>query len=401
MTAAWKVLIADDEPKIRRGLKSILERIDPSVMVVAEAEDGEEAYELACSTLPDILFIDIRMPFLNGLELIERLSVLHKDWIVIIVTGHDEFEYARKAVSLQVFDFLLKPVDEEALRRILEHGKTELSLRRESDKYVSWARKRLEENMAALREAFILQWLSGTLSKTEIEDAAAFLSLTLPENPAVVVVRLIERTMGVGTLKTAYRKLMTFTVKSIVEEILGPTAMVVIDGAENVVALSTLGDEELRKALVRLEAAVDESVHQVPLIAQVKNGILPVAEAYEDALGEVEKKCTYETFVLLAQSYIEKNYPYPELSLEETAAELQISPGYLSRLMKLATGLSFIEYLTRVRINGALRLMEDPSVKIFEVAERVGYRSQHYFSRAFRKVLGFPPSDYKKGGALR
>ncbi|MFI5369826.1 MAG: response regulator, partial [Spirochaetia bacterium] len=65
----WKVLIADDEPKIRRGLRSTLERLRPDMKVVAEAEDGETALALVKGRKPDILMIDIRMPFLNGLEL--------------------------------------------------------------------------------------------------------------------------------------------------------------------------------------------------------------------------------------------------------------------------------------------------------------------------------------------
>jgi len=162
----WKVLIADDEPKIRRGLKAVIERVDPEARVVAEAEDGEAALEQARETVPDILFIDIRMPFLDGLALAEKLGELGRDWIVIVVTGHDEFDYARRALSLKVFDFLLKPVSEEQIARALERAKAELSMRREEDKYVAWAKERLAENMDALRQSFLRDWISGRLSRT-------------------------------------------------------------------------------------------------------------------------------------------------------------------------------------------------------------------------------------------
>ncbi len=404
----WKVLIADDEPKIRRGLKSLIERIDPDARVVADAEDGEAALEQARETAPDILFIDIRMPFINGLELAERLGQLGRDWIVIVVTGHDEFEYARKALSLKVFDFLLKPVTEDQIRKTLDRAKAELSMRREADKYVAWARERLAENMDALREAFLRDWISGALSLTEIEESASFLSLSLPRSPAVTVIHIVERVMSVGALKEGYRRLMTFAVKSIVEEAFGDDALVVIDDSENVVALAEADDASLAKATETIEAAVEESTHQTPLISTVRAGsdgsgalLRSVSEAYEDATADVARRGSYEAFVLLAQSYIDRNCAHPELSLEETAAEIQMSPGYLSRLMKQSTGFSFVEYLTRARINKALRLMADPTVKVFEVAERVGYRSQHYFSRAFRKVLGVSPTEYKKGGGAK
>jgi two-component system response regulator YesN len=70
----WKVMIADDEPKIRRGLRTSIERLRPDMKVVAEAEDGEVALDLAQTERPDILMIDVRMPFLNGLELIEKIN---------------------------------------------------------------------------------------------------------------------------------------------------------------------------------------------------------------------------------------------------------------------------------------------------------------------------------------
>lgn len=398
----WKVLIADDEPKIRRGLKSVIERVDAEARVVAEAEDGEAALEQARETAPDILFIDIRMPFLDGLSLVEKLNETGRDWILIVVTGHDEFDYARKALSLKVFDFLLKPVTEDQIRRALDRAKGELSMRREADKYVAWAKERLAENVDALRQSFLRDWLSGSLSKTEIDESSSFLSLALPERPTVVLVRLVERVMSVGALKESYRQLMTYAVKSIAEETFAEKegTIVVIDAAGNVVVLVDEADMDLRAAIERLERAIEETAHQTPVIVSIK-AERSVPEAYDDAVAEAERSGNYEAFVILAQSYLEQHYADPELSLEEVAEEIQISPGYLSRLLKHATGFSFVEYLTRVRINHSLRLMADPAVKVFEAAEKVGYRSQHYFSRAFRKVLGIPPSEYRRGGSRK
>ncbi len=102
--------------------------------------------------------------------------------------------------------------------------------------------------------------------------------------------------------------------------------------------------------------------------------------------------------MVLAQTYIDAHFGEPDLSLEEVAAAAQISPGYLSRLLKHETGFSFVDYLTRVRINKAVQIMSNPAVKVYEVAEAVGYQSQHYFSRAFKRVFGRPPVEYRKGG---
>jgi two-component system, response regulator YesN len=105
-----KVLIADDEPKIRRGLKSSIDWNELDIEVVGEAEDGEIAFEMAKVLKPDILFVDICMPFIDGLELISKIKDILPDSLVIVITGHDEFSYAQQSIKLKVFDYLLKPV---------------------------------------------------------------------------------------------------------------------------------------------------------------------------------------------------------------------------------------------------------------------------------------------------
>lgn len=403
----WKALIADDEPKIRRGLRSLLERIDGEITVVAEAEDGQEAFEQAQAQLPDILFLDIRMPFLNGLELIEKLDQVSFDWLVIIISGHDEFDYARRAVSLKVFEYLLKPVDEEELRRTLERAKNELTLRRATNRYVVWARQQLIANKEIFQERFIIDWLRGILSKSDIEETQSFLSLNLTAIQTLVALRLEERPTKNNSLRCGYRNLLTYTIKAAVKELLPPSFLVVIDLLDTVVALGDQNKKQVEKIIPAIEMAIEDATHHRALIVLMdtrneNDGALKtVQDLYEEAHKELSKKENLQTFVLLAEQYIEKNYSYPELSLEEAATELEISPGYLSRLIKQATGYSFIDFLSRVRINHAMELMLDPAVKIYEVAEKVGYRSQHYFSRAFKNVLGFPPSEYKRGGSLK
>ena len=103
----------------------------------------------------------------------------------------------------------------------------------------------------------------------------------------------------------------------------------------------------------------------------------------------------------MSQIYIETHYYKEELSLQDLAQSVQISPTYLSRLLKSEIGVSFIEYLTYVRVQKAMQLMSDPTVKIYEVAERVGYSNQHYFSTAFKKVVGLSPVEYRKRGSWR
>lgn len=82
-----KLLIADDEPKILRGLKKSLNWEEWNIEIVGEAEDGEIAFEMAKQLQPDILFLDINMPFLNGLDLIKKLNSELPSSIVIVISG--------------------------------------------------------------------------------------------------------------------------------------------------------------------------------------------------------------------------------------------------------------------------------------------------------------------------
>ena len=93
----YKVLIADDEEIIRRGIAHFLKK-DPDIQVVAQAEDGEMALEQAMEYHPDLLFVDINMPFLNGLDFIEKLKTVQPDALILVITGYDDFKYAQKAL---------------------------------------------------------------------------------------------------------------------------------------------------------------------------------------------------------------------------------------------------------------------------------------------------------------
>ena len=100
---SFKVLIADDEYIIRRGIRSFLEQYE-EFQVTAEAEDGEMALELARQEEIDVYLVDINMPFVNGLQFIEQLREIHPKALVVVITGYDRFEYAREALRLGTFE---------------------------------------------------------------------------------------------------------------------------------------------------------------------------------------------------------------------------------------------------------------------------------------------------------
>ncbi|MCR5721603.1 MAG: response regulator [Lachnospiraceae bacterium] len=113
------VYIADDEVWITLGLKKLLEKLDMDIFVVGTANNGLTAKEEIGQFKPDVVFTDIRMPGLSGLELLQEIPEVSPDTKVVIISGYAEFSYAKEAVQHHAFDYLLKPIKVEELARVM------------------------------------------------------------------------------------------------------------------------------------------------------------------------------------------------------------------------------------------------------------------------------------------
>lgn len=116
----YKVFLADDERWITIGLKKMIEKTGLPFQVVGEAYDGVTTLEAVEEKKPEVLFTDIRMPGLDGLALLEKLNERMPDMKVIIISGYSEFSYAKKAIRMHAFDYLLKPIEQEQLDELLD-----------------------------------------------------------------------------------------------------------------------------------------------------------------------------------------------------------------------------------------------------------------------------------------
>lgn len=115
----YRVMIVDDEFFIRKSFRNRINWASYQMEVVGEAANGEQAWELIPTLRPDLMFVDIRMPVLDGFDLATLLRDEYPDIIVIIISAYNDFQYARKAIENGVFDYLLKPLDEEELDKTL------------------------------------------------------------------------------------------------------------------------------------------------------------------------------------------------------------------------------------------------------------------------------------------
>lgn len=133
-----KILVADDEILIRKGISDMIKEMQlPDIHMIEMAEDGEAALAKVKELLPELIIVDINMPFLDGLELIEAVRAIVPDSRIIIISGYDDFKYAQRALSMGVTSYLLKPVSRADLLQ---------ALRKESEMYTArmWERNQMK-----------------------------------------------------------------------------------------------------------------------------------------------------------------------------------------------------------------------------------------------------------------
>ena len=157
----YSVLVAEDESLIRRHIVRRVAENCPAFEVVAEAADGQEALEVMAEQYPDVLITDIRMPVMDGLALIREVYYAYPDVKVVIVSGHDEFGYAKAALALGVKDYLLKPVAEEELRAVMSRLAAQLDAEEErvDGEHPAFSESASQEELvAAVREYLRLRF---------------------------------------------------------------------------------------------------------------------------------------------------------------------------------------------------------------------------------------------------
>ncbi|WP_186576032.1 response regulator transcription factor [Aquibacillus kalidii] len=394
----WKVLIADDEFIIRDGIRSSVDWDKFDMEVVGEAEDGEEAIELALEHKVDILLIDLNMPIVNGINAMKEITNHLPNCQMVIITGYDDFRYAQEAIRLRVKDYLLKPVNPGKLQDLVLELKGKLESERNQESYLKQAANQIQKNHAQLKERFFQDWIKGKLASTEIVEQLTFLNLPTTLPIQYLVVRWPEYHQNQTHMQESDRQVFFFAIENIVEEILGSNNTAVFrDDSHllNVCAWERVTSEQL----IKLTEAVQNylNINVFCHVEEIGNGELSeLRKAYKLSKLQVDKQSKLSPVVKKVQSYIQDHYNDSSLTLGKVADEFHVSMEYLSRILKQELGISYVGLLTQMRINKAIDLLKTTDMTIREIAEEVGYDSQHYFSTAFKKTMGISPKQFKK-----
>lgn len=392
----YKVMIADDEPKIRRGLADAVDWKQLDMEICGFAANGQAAAELVKEQKPDVCLVDICMPLLNGLDLIRAIKSQCAQTICIVITGYDEFAYAQEAVSAGVFEYILKPVNELQLEKTLQRARDLLGQQEQTAHRLHQAEEMLELHRGTMIEAFLNEAIQGQLSAEEQSERTAFLEMSFSSEIAVLQLMIQEESIP-AEYSERDRQVLRYAVRNVLQELCdrAGTVYMAVSPYEQYRVLIDLQNKETWETM---ESTVRSAIGLFSDIRLLINTAIcsDLNRAFEQIRDwELQEQEHLGPVTAAARRYLEEQYTQADLTAAEVAQHVNVNPSYLSRMFKQEMGVTITDFLTKIRMREAMRLL-NTDLMIYEVAERVGYRSQHYFCVAFKRYTGITPTEYKQ-----
>lgn len=501
----YKVMLVDDEKLITEGLKNLIDWEKLNLEVVATANNGEEALRKLKEEKVHIVITDINMPVMTGLDLIKEVKGKDNKTNFIILSGYDEFSYAKKAIEYGVDSYILKPIDEEELEKTL----IKLLARIEKSKK--------EKKDVLYKNTKLLQFINGKINKEEIlkiEDelniplrgksytvSSIILNKKNEDGRYINIDEIIEEYSG-RTYELLHKfdgqtilinswdldvknedvlKYFNFIKDKLIEKIEGDVFIAVGDVTKDIDLLknslnssnklkkyiltegtnicltsedvTNIKDyktnfskeiERLNKIIIEkdgsgakmfLEGLIDDialtpkniydlSIRVVMLIDKISDEFKVDKKYVKDSLSsnivelcsestrdsikaflasEIEELISvmysttkrYSPVVSQIISNIEERYS-EELSLKTLAYQYNINSSYLGRIFTKEVGMSFSDYLNKVKNTKAKELILETNMKINDIAKAIGYTDTSYFYRKFKKYYGICPSTLRE-----
>jgi len=210
----YKVVLADDEELIVEGMKQLVDWKELGCEIAGIAYDGDEALDIINEAEPDIIITDIRMPAMNGLEMIDRVKEQLPDVVIMIMSGYSDFEYAHQALEKGAACYMLKPVLEKDLRERIQQAVGKLDERRRQKQKAEEITVRPYQLKRGAKENFLRKLIREELSASYVDSM--WESMELCERRPCLRVALLESDVGLGDSGQAVIK---FAVDNVIEEI--------------------------------------------------------------------------------------------------------------------------------------------------------------------------------------
>ncbi len=409
-----KVFLVDDEIVVREGIRESFPWEESPYTLVGEAPDGEMALPMIRDTNPDIVITDIRMPFMDGIELCNILRS-QLPWIgIIVLSGYDEFEYARKCIQLGVREYLLKPINAGDLRQVLDKVSSQINEERKSREHAESLRSRTETG-----RRFVVEKLIGSLYSEEAmeEDAvnaleelrsmgcsvhapyyvvidAAFEPVSKGQEIAAELIQLSGGSVHASPGRTGTRLLVLGNTPEDAEERVYATATSLAQDLERAECADIrIGIGDIVDKPGEIYKSFKTARHIRHILVEKKEGKVLICGTRElgDAGGDVKTSAVIND----AKLYMTQHFTDSSLMLQDVAKAVGMSNSRFSTVFSQQNGQTFTEYLMSLRLSKAKELLRTTDRRSSQIAFEVGYNDAHYFSYIFKKNAGMTPSEYR------
>ncbi len=355
----FKVMIVDDVEVLRRDVKRLkLWGEDSGFIITEEAKDGQEALKKLEANSIDLVITDIKMPNMDGIELLQNISEKKLCPFTVLLSDYAEYNYARQAFLHGAFDYLAKPVEEKELTKLLARIKNQLN-----------------EKLQQEQKLQILQGIAEEVLfiADDTEQVIALIQNGAPK-AASFSSDLIDK---IGMYFNSNRTRTLLTLRNAMHEIIGKTLqthewieMFVDVDSLKTVDYSNCKNQEEMKALAM--AVLEKLITVINKLMGCRNNKI-VKQACEYTLKHIDE----------------------DISVKKLSEKLFINKSYLSEIFKQQVGITVLEYITMVKMERAKKLLHEGNLKNYQIAETLGFQDNEYFGRLFKKYTGVLPKDYR------
>ena len=445
-----RVFLADDEPFTIRMLRNLLDWEALGMEIAGTALNGQEAYECIRRDRPELVLTDIRMPRMDGLELVKRVSRENDRIKFIIMSAYADVEYLREAMKLGCCDYIIKPIDEYELEETLRRVARRIQGEHEKERQISRSNEQLEQISLYHYMTTGQGWRQKTLPAFAawLNRSAWSVFLFCAENAS------IDEYVNASQMEFIRTGYLSGLLREVLREC--SEHQLFFDYEEGVwIAVLELETAEqktqaARRVLVRMEE--ETSLHLKACFSLTGHSQEELPQLYEDTaalakygfyVGDVQilghgyncNKAEFDEVCRIGRQKeqaqtageaeaagrrtelprmrpddLQAHYSRPvtqslamlearyneNLSLDEICEAVSVSKNYFCYLFKREVGMSVWNCLTRIRVEHAKRLLETTDLKSYEIAFAVGYDNPSYFSKLFKKNEAVSPNEYRE-----
>ncbi|WML33963.1 response regulator [Clostridium sp. OS1-26] len=256
----YKIILVDDEEEVRRGVLNKIQWNRYGFEIIGEAENGKEALEIVEKSTPDLVITDIRMPFMDGMKLTQILYERFPTIKTIILTGFDEFEYAKTAIKLNVIEYVLKPISSEDIIELLINVKEKLDREFEEKKNIKLLKEIYIKSLPILREKFLSSIIRGNINIDEIREKEKKYNINLQGEAFLISIIAID--YNIENINNKDKEILIFQVLKLIEEIINKHSIGLAFIEDDNIIILNISQDSGKKLILEKAGKVLEEIRQ-------------------------------------------------------------------------------------------------------------------------------------------